>query len=127
MRVGKRVGKRVGELFGNTCTEVYNITMEAVDTYSVGFFVSGNYHLLCREGREYRFHVIKPHGDYEPVEFDYIAARIFIETHPVCTNISHHDIRIMHSSEVQNILQGKSPASNVKSLSLNSEEEEPLH
>lgn len=116
-------------MLGNTCTEVYNITMETADTYSIGFFVTGNYHLLCREGSEYRFHVIKPHGDLEPVEFDYKEARNFIETHPVCANISHHDIRIMHNSEVRHILEGKSPESKVKSLSLSSEEEEeePLH
>ncbi len=103
--------------------------METVDTYSIGFFVRGNFHLLCHEGRGYRFHVIKPHGDYEPVILDYIVARNFIETHPVCANISHHDIRIIHCGEVQNILDGKSAASNVKSLSLSSEEEEeePLH
>jgi len=103
--------------------------MERADTYSIGFFVRGNYHLLCREGGEYRFHVIKPYGDYKPVIFDYTVARNFIETHPVCANISHHDIRIMHNSEVRNILEGKSPESKVKSLSLSGEEEEeePLH
>lgn len=103
--------------------------METVGTYSIGFFVQGNYHLLCREGREYRFHVVTPNGGYEPVLFDYIVARNFIETHPVCANISRHDIRIIHSSEVRNIMEGKSPASNVKSLILSSEEEEeePLH
>lgn len=98
--------------------------METVDNYSIGFFARGNYHLLCREGREYRFHVIEPHGGYKPAIFDYMMARNFIETHPVCANISRHDIRIMDSSEVRNILEGKSPASNVKSLSLSSEEEE---
>lgn len=103
--------------------------MERADTYSIGFFVTGNYHMLCREGSTYRFHVIKPHGDLEPMEFDYQGARNFIETHPVCANISHHDIRILSYSEVQNVLQGKSPESTVKSLSLSSqeEEEERLH
>jgi hypothetical protein len=103
--------------------------METANTYSIGFFMRGSYHLLCREGSEYRFRVIKPHGDLEPAELDFIGARNFIETHPVCTNISRHDIRIMHNSEVRNILQGTSPESRVKSLSLSSEEEEeePLH
>jgi hypothetical protein len=114
---------------GNTCPEAYNISMERADAYSIGFFERGKYHLLCREGREYRFHVVEPHGGYEPVIFDYVVARNFIDTHPVCANISRHDIRIMNSGEVRNILEGKTPPSNVKSLSLSSEEEEeePLH
>ena len=103
--------------------------METEDTYSIGFFVKGCYHLLCREGSGYRFHVIMTHSVLEPVKFAFKEARNFIETHPVCANIIHHDIRIMHSSEVQNILQGKTLPSTVKSLSLSSEEEdeEPLH
>lgn len=103
--------------------------METADTYCIGFFVAGKYHLLCREGREYRFHIVVPHSNLKPVKFSYQEARKFIETHPVCVNISYHDIRIMTYSEVQNILQDKSPASTVKSLSLSGEEEEeePLH
>lgn len=114
---------------GITCTGAYNIIMERGAIYSIGFFVAGNYHLLCREGREFRFRVIKPHSDLEPAEFGYTEARNFIEAHPVCANISHHDIRIMNYSEVWNILEDRSPESKVKSLSLSSEEEEeePLH
>jgi hypothetical protein len=110
-------------------TGVYTVGMETRDTYGIGFFVKGDYHLLCREGSTYRFHVIKPRCGFEPAEFDFGEARNFIETHPVCANISHHDIRVLHRSEVLNILQGKSPESHVKSLDLSSEEEEeePLH
>ncbi|MDA8428598.1 MAG: hypothetical protein M0T70_05020 [Geobacteraceae bacterium] len=85
--------------------------------------------MLFPEGSEFRFHVIVPHGDLEPAKFEYHEARKFIETHPVCANITHHDIRIIPHSEVQNILQGKSGESSAKSLALSSEEEdeEPLH
>ena len=97
--------------------------------YSIGFFLNGKYHMLCREGRVYRFLTIEPNGYLEPVKYEFQQARKFIETHPVCSNIAHHDIRIMPYSEVQNILAGKSAASSVKSLELSSEEddEEPLH
>lgn len=90
-------------MLGSTCSEVYNIIMEKIDTYSIGFFVTGNYHLLCREGREYRFHVLEPHSDLEPAEFDYQEARNFIETHPVCANISQHDIRIIRARQTQRL------------------------
>lgn len=103
--------------------------METADPFGIGFFVGGNYHLLCREGSGYRFRVIEPHGGSEPAEFTYHQARRFIETHPVCANISRHDIRVMSCDEVQNILLGRSPESTVKSLTLSSEEavEERLH
>lgn len=103
--------------------------MEAENSYGVGFFLAGNYHILCREGNEYRFHIIKPYCNLEPVELDFYEARKFIETHPVCSNISNHEIRIMQHSEIQDILQGRSPESAVKSLALSSEEEEeePVH
>jgi hypothetical protein len=109
--------------------KVYTLSMDTADSYSIGFFVSGNYHMLCRVGKEYRFHVIKPHGDFEAMKFSYHEARTFIETHPVCANITYHDIRIMEYSEVQNVLQGTSAENRIKSLRLSSEEEEeePLH
>lgn len=103
--------------------------MAAEYSYGVGYFVDGHYHILCREGRAYRFHIVKPHSNLEPEELDYYNARKFIETHPVCTNITNHEIRIMSYREILDIIQGKSPASAVKSLSISSEEEEeePLH
>jgi hypothetical protein len=66
-------------------------------------------------------------GPLKPAKLTYYEARNFIETHPVCTNISHHDIRIMPYDEVQNIMQGKPAASTLKSLILSNEEVEPLH
>lgn len=103
--------------------------MDRDDTYSIGYFLKGNYHLLCLEGSGFRFHAVIPHGAIEPVKFKYQEARKFIETHPVCANITHHDIRIIPHHEVQNILLGKSGESTVKSLALSNEEEdeEPLH
>jgi hypothetical protein len=103
--------------------------MEAENSYGVGFFLIGNYHILCRDGNEYRFHIIKPHYDLNPVEFDYYEARKFIETHPICSNFTRHEIRIMHYSEIQDILLGRSQGSSVISLALSSEEEEekPIH
>lgn len=109
--------------------QVGGFQMGAENSYGIGFFLAGNYHILCREGKGYRFHTIKPHCDLEPVELDYYEARKFIETHPVCTNITNHEIRIMQYSEIQDILQGRSPESAVMSLAISSEEEEeePLH
>lgn len=103
--------------------------METENIYCVGFFVAGNYHILCHEGSEYRFHIIQLNSDLKPVKLTYFDARKFIDSHPICANITHHDIRIMPYSEVQNIIQGKPVASTVKSLTLSSEEEveEPLH
>lgn len=103
--------------------------MAPEDIYGIGFFVAGNYHVLCHEGKEYRFHILNQDSYENPVRLTYNEARSFIETHPVCTNISLHVVRIMPWHEVENILQGKSPASTVKSLELSGEEEEekPLH
>ena len=103
--------------------------MNAENLYGIGFFIAGNYHILCREGNKYLFHTIKTHSDFEPVELDYYAARKFIETHPVCSNISNHEIRIMPYNEIRDILEGRSPESTVKSLALSGEEEEeePIH
>ncbi len=103
--------------------------MEAENSYGIGFFISRNFHILCREDKEYRFHIIKPNCNFEPVQLDFYKARNFIETHPVCTNITNHEIRIMQYSEIQNILLGRSPESTVMSLAIVSEEEdeEPLH
>jgi hypothetical protein len=103
--------------------------MGAENSYGIGFFITGNYHILCHEGKEYRFHIINPDCDFEPVQLDYYEARKFIETHPVCTNITNHEIRIMQYGEIRNILLGKSPVSSVMSLAIVSEEEdeEPLH
>jgi hypothetical protein len=105
------------------------VMMETEGLYCVVFFVEGNYHVLCHEGKEYRFHTIKQYSDLKPAKLTYYEARNFIETHPVCTNISHHDIRIMPYGEVQNIMEGKPTASTLKSLVLSNEEEEeePLH
>lgn len=103
--------------------------MISEDTYGIGFFLAGTYHLLCHEGEEYRFHPVMQHSCLKPVKLTYYAARQFIETHPVCSNISNHDIRIMPYREIENILQGRSAESQVKSLALSGEEEqeEPLH
>lgn len=102
--------------------------MSTEASYGIGFFLAGNYHILCREGRKYRFHVLKPHTDLEPAEMDFYDARKFIEAHPICTNISKHDIRIMPFSEIQDVLYDRSSASTLKLLHINEEEEEePLH
>ena len=103
--------------------------MAAEDTYGIGYFLSGSYHILCREGKELRFHRIELHSDLEPAVLDFYEARKFIETHPLCANISQHDIRIMPISEVQDIFEGISPASRIRSLDLYEEEEveERLH
>ena len=102
--------------------------MEAL--YGIGYFLEGNHHVLCRESAGYRFHILTPHSDLMPARLDYDEARTYIETHPVCTNISHHEIRIMTWHEIQDILLGRTPASTVSSVILDSEEEEeeePLH
>jgi hypothetical protein len=101
----------------------------ATECYGIGFFIAGVYHILCHEGEEYRFHVLNQDSFVSPVRLTYFEARTFIETHPICANISLHNVRIMPYSEVENILQGKSPASKVKSIELSGEEEEeePLH
>jgi hypothetical protein len=103
--------------------------MATEDCYAIGFFVAGAYHVLCHEGEEYRFHILNQDSYETPVRLTYYEARTFIETHPLCSNISLHEVRIMPYEEVENILQGKSPASIVKSLDLSGEEEEeePLH
>jgi hypothetical protein len=103
--------------------------MAPEDCYGIGFFVAGGYHVLCHDGEEYRFHVLNQDSYETPVKLTYHEARAFIETHPVCTNISLHNVRIMPYHEVENILLGKSSASRVKSLDLSGEEEEeePLH
>jgi len=103
--------------------------MATEDCYCVGFFVAGNYHVLCHEGDEYRFHVLNQDSFETPVRLTYYEARTFIETHPLCSNISLHEVRIMSCHEVEYIIKGKSPASTVKSLDLSGEEEEeePLH
>ncbi|MGD0585608.1 MAG: hypothetical protein ABSA86_07500 [Oryzomonas sp.] len=98
--------------------------MATEDSYSIGFFVEGDYHVLCHDGKEYRFHVLNQDSYENPVKLTYHEARTFVETHPVCTNISLHEVRIMPYKEVENILQGKLPASTVKSLDLSGEEEE---
>ncbi|NVN89583.1 MAG: hypothetical protein HXX11_03175 [Desulfuromonadales bacterium] len=99
------------------------------DSYGIGFFLAGHYHILCREGNERRFHMIEPHSNLKPVKLRFIEAREFIETHPLCANIAHHDIRVMPYREIQNIFEGRSPKSTVKSLSLSDEDEleERLH
>jgi hypothetical protein len=103
--------------------------MEAEASYGIGYFVEGKYHILCHEGKGYRFRVLTPDSGETPVKLRYYEARSFIETHPVCTNISLHEVRIMPYQEVENILQGRSPESAVKSLAKSGEEEEeePLH
>ena len=103
--------------------------MEAENSYGVGYFLAGNYHILCREGNKLRFHPVKPHSNLKPVELYYYEARKFIETHPVCRNITNHEIRIMQYTEIQDILQGRSPTSTVMTLAISSEEEdeEPVH
>ena len=101
-----------------------------VASYGIGYFLEGSYHVLCREADGYRFHALKPGSGITPVALDYDGARKFIDTHPVCTNISHHEIRIMTWHEIQDILLGRTPASTVSSVILGSEEEEeeePLH
>ncbi len=93
--------------------------------YGIVFFLSGHYHILCREGVKYHFHVQSP--DLEPAKMYYIPAREFIESHPVCTNLTH-EIRIMPYGEIMDIIQGKTLPSEVRSIILgNGEYEEPLH
>ena len=103
--------------------------MAAEEYYGIGFFVAGDYHILCRERGQYRFHVLNRDSCEIPARLTYYKARTFIETHPLCANISLHDVRIMPYEEIENILQGKLPANTVKSLKLSGEEEEeePLH
>ncbi len=103
--------------------------MAEEEGYGIGFFVEGEYHILCRDGRSYRFHVVSPDSAEDPVRLTYYEARSFIETHPVCTNISLHGVRIMPYQEIENILLGKPVASSVKSLAKSGEEaqEKPLH
>lgn len=103
--------------------------MAAEEGYGIGYFVEGEYHILCHDGRSYRFHVVSPDNAEDPVRLTYYEARSFIETHPVCTNISLHEVRIMPYGEIENILQGKPAASSLKSLAMSGEEaqEEPLH
>lgn len=98
--------------------------MEAEASYGIGFFVKGEYHVLCHDGRGYRFHVLNPGSGEDPVRLTYYEARSFIETHPVCTNNSLHEVRIMAYREVENILLGRLPESPVKSLARSGEEEE---
>lgn len=103
--------------------------MDAENAYGIGFFIAGRYHILCREGEEYRFHLVMPHQELTPEKLSYHEARKFIETHPVCANIATHEIRIMSYHEIMDIVRGKTPGSAVKSLAISSEEEEekPLH
>ncbi|KAB0670272.1 hypothetical protein F6V30_08945 [Oryzomonas sagensis] len=103
--------------------------MATEDSYGICFFAAGKYHILCREGKGYRFQNVAEYSGLTPVRLPYHEARAFIESHPICANISLHGIRIMPYGEVENILQGKSAASAVKSLALSGEEEEekPLH
>ena len=101
--------------------------MATKECYGIGFFVAGHYHVLCHDGEEYRFHILNQDSFETPVRLTYYEALTFIETHPLCSNISLHNVRIMPYHEVEYILQGKSPASAVKSLDLSGEEEEPLH
>lgn len=98
-------------------------------SYGIGFFLAGNYHILCREGKVHRFHKVEPLCALEPAKLKFFEARKFIETHPLCSNIAKHDIRIMPFSVIRDILEGRSPASVVKSFSLSEEEviEERLH
>ncbi len=102
--------------------------MDAENAYGIGFF-AGHYHILCREGEEYHFHVVMPHNELKPEKLSYHEARKFIETHPICANITTHEIRIMSYQEIMDIIRGKSPESAVKSLAISGEEEEeePLH
>jgi hypothetical protein len=103
--------------------------MATEECYGIIFFVAGAYHVLCQEGEEYRFHVLNQDSCEIPVRLTYYEARTFIETHPLSSNISLHEIRIIPYKEVENILRGKSSSSTVKSLALSGEEEEeePLH
>ena len=103
--------------------------MAGEDSYGIGFFLAGNYHILCREGNVRRFHSIEQRSGLEPAELNFLEARKFIETHPLCSNIAQHDIRIMPFNEIRYIFEGRSPESTVKSLSLSEEEvfEERLH
>jgi hypothetical protein len=97
-------------------------------TYGITFFLAGNYHVLCREGKEYRFHILKPHGDLEPVELEYHVARKFIDAHPICANFSQHEIRILPFGEIQDMVQGKASTSVANLLHIGVVEvEEPLH
>lgn len=103
--------------------------MPGEESYGIGFFLEGHYHILCREGSVYRFHRVERRSDLEPAELNFFEARSFIESHPLCSNIARHDIRIMPFSEIGDIFAGRSPESRVKSLSLSDEEEleERLH
>ncbi|GFE61978.1 hypothetical protein [Geobacter sp. AOG2] len=101
----------------------------AEEGYGIGFFVEGKYHVLCHDGKMYRFHILTPDSAEDPVRLTYYQARSFVETHPVCTNISLHQVRIMPYREIENILQGRQAESSVQSLAKSGEEEEeePLH
>lgn len=103
--------------------------MEKEGSYGIGFFLEGQYHILCREGKGYRFRVVTRDSGENPVRLRYYEARSFVETHPVCTNISLHEVRIIPFQEIEDIIRGKSPESSVKSLARSGEEEEeePLH
>jgi len=103
--------------------------MAAETDYGIGYFSGGAYHVLCRVGDGYRFRVLAPDSGETPVRLRYYEARSFIETHPVCGNISLREVRIMPYAEVEDILRGRAPESRVKSLAQSGEEEEeePLH
>lgn len=98
-------------------------------TYGIGFFLNGHHHILCQDGDGYHFHQLMQNSHFKPVKLTYYEARTFIETHPLCANISKHDIRIMLFSEIGNVLHGRSGVSTIKSLAISDEEEEeePLH
>lgn len=103
--------------------------MAADDSYGIGYFLAGNYHILCREGNVRRFHRIEQHSDLDPALLNFCEARKFIETNPLCSNIAKRDIRIMPVSEIRDIFDGRSPTSEVKASILSEEEyfEERLH
>jgi len=103
--------------------------MTTEGAYGIGYFLNGHYHILCLDGDARRFHRIDPHSEREPALLDYHEARSFIETHPLCNNISNHVIRIMPISEVREIFEGRPAASTLKQELLREEEEyeERLH
>ena len=102
--------------------------MAAKDTYGIGYYLSGHFHILCYEGKEYRFRALKPDSEINPVELEFFTARRFIETHHICANISHHDIRIMPFGEIQELLTGGVSPHMAQLLHIGEEEEEePLH
>lgn len=98
--------------------------------YGIGYFMKGSYHILCKQGNKHKFDKVEDLSNIEPLLMDFHTARKFIDTHPICANLTHHQIRIMPFSEIRDILQGRFSTDNLKYLILGNEEEEyeePLH